>query len=87
MQQTAVEDALVSLRPGLAADGFNLKIGSLDAGGAVQIILEARPDACLDCLVPDQMMVLMLADAIRQRDPSLNRVELLKEGFDATAVH
>lgn len=87
MKVSAVESALDILRPGLTSDGFELRIGSLDADGAVQVILEAKPDACLDCLVPEEMMVQMIETAIRDQDPSLERVVLIKSGFDTLTDH
>lgn len=84
--QSSVESALAGLRPSLAADGFDLRVGSVD-GDVVQVVLEAKPAACLDCLVPDEMLTQLLTDAIRAQDPSLDRVELVKEGFDALSEH
>jgi Fe-S cluster biogenesis protein NfuA len=84
--QQTVESALAVLRPGLAADGFDLRVGDVD-GGVVKVVLEAKPAACLDCLVPDEMMTQMIADAIRREDPSLDRVDLVKEGFENLSDH
>ena len=81
-----VESALAVLRPGLAADGFDLRVGDV-TDGVVQVVLEAKPAACLDCLVPDEMMTQMIADAIRREDPSLDRVDLVKEGFEGLTDH
>ncbi len=47
----------------------------------MQVILEAKADACLECLVPDSLIVQMLEDAIRQHDPSLVRVELSRRAL------
>lgn len=82
MQESAVEAALELLRPGLGSDGFELRLGSIDPDGSVQVILEARPDACLDCLVPEDMMVRILENAIRQKDASLDHVTIVRSGFD-----
>jgi len=87
VQTLAVEEALEALRPSLAADGFSLHAGELSASGDVEIILEAKPDACLDCLVPDEFMVQMIADAIRKNDSSMVSVTLLKRGFEGQASH
>lgn len=82
----AVESALETLRPGLDSDGFDLQVGAIATDNAVEVILAAKPGACLDCLVPDELMVSMLEDAIRKQDPALARVDLVKVGFD-TAAH
>jgi len=87
MQQSTVEEALDVLRPGLSSDGFDLRIGSIGDDGAVQVVLEAKPDACLDCLVPEDLMLQIIEQAIRERDESLTGVELLKVGFEGLAEH
>lgn len=86
MQESTVNAALDNVRPGLEADGFDLRLDSI-SGDAVQIVLEARPDACMDCLVPDQMLVAILETAIRDQDPTLDHVVLNKVGFEAVAEH
>jgi hypothetical protein len=86
VQQNSVESALEMLRPGLAADGFDLRAGVLEDND-VQVILAARPDACLDCLVPDDLMIQIIDDSIRRQDPSLGAVELVREGFEAITEH
>jgi Fe-S cluster biogenesis protein NfuA len=87
MENAAVETALDNVRPALDADGFDLRLGSVGPDGAVEVVLEARPDACLDCLVPDEMLVQIIETAIRQQDPGVQRVTLTKSGFDAVAGH
>ena len=82
MQAGAVERALESLRPGFAADGFDLRLGSLETRGCVEIILEAKPEACLDCLVPEAMMIQILERAINDQDATIERVVLTRIGFD-----
>lgn len=77
-----VEAALESLRPGLDADGFELRQGKPSSGTTVEVVLAAKPTACLDCLVPEHMLISIIEDAIRRQDPSLTRVELVKEGFE-----
>jgi Fe-S cluster biogenesis protein NfuA len=76
----AVEEALTELRPSLAADGFDLKVDSL-SGDEVEVGLVALPDACMDCLVPDDMMVRILETSIRRRWPEVGKVVLTKHGF------
>jgi Fe-S cluster biogenesis protein NfuA len=82
VEEHIVESALATLRPSLATDGFDLRAGRLGADGDVQVILEAKPGACLDCLVPDDLMAQVIDDAIRSQDPSLGRIELVRQGFD-----
>jgi hypothetical protein len=82
VDRNTVDVALDSLRPGLNSDGFELLPGEL-SGSSVEVVLAARPDACLDCLVPEDLMVAMIEAAIRDIDPSVGSVTLTKRGFDA----
>ena len=87
MQEATVETALAGVRPALAADGFDLRLGSIEPDGSVKVVLEAKENACLDCLVPDDMMTQLITDAIRREDSSLERVDLVKEGFAELSGH
>ena len=87
MDKTAVETALDNVRPALEADGFDLRLDSIGDQGSVEIVLEAKADACHDCLVPDEMLVQIIDTAIRDQDPTLDRVVLTKVGFEAAAEH
>lgn len=86
MRDSAVETALDQIRPSLAADGFDLRLAGT-TGGTVEVVLEAKPDACLDCLVPDEMLVQILETAIRDEEPGLDKVVLTKSGFESLADH
>jgi Fe-S cluster biogenesis protein NfuA len=85
--QQAVEKALDNVRPALAADGFDLRIGAIEADNSVRVVLEAKPDACMECLVPDDVLVAILDKAIRDQDPNVGQVTVDKVGFDAVAEH
>lgn len=85
--QQAVEKALDNVRPALAADGFDLRIGAIEADNSVRVVLEAKPDACMECLVPDDVLVAILDKAIRDQDPDVGQVSVDKVGFDAVAEH
>lgn len=75
-----IEAALDELRPSLDADGFELSLESVE-DGAANVALTATPDACMDCLVPDEMMVSMLEGVIRDNEPSVTQVVLKKYNF------
>lgn len=79
--QQAVEKALDNVRPALAADGFDLRLGSIEADNSVRVVLEAKPDACMECLVPDAVLVAILDKAIRDQDASVGQVTVDKVGF------
>ncbi len=76
----AVDAALAELRPSLDADGFDLRLDSIE-GDEVHVGLVAKTDACLECLVPDEMLVQILETSIRKRHPDLSGVKLTKHGF------
>lgn len=78
--EQAIENALTQLRPSLAADGFDLQLDGV-VEDEVRIGLVAKPDACLDCLVPDEMLVQILETSIRKQYPTLGHVVLTKHGF------
>jgi Fe-S cluster biogenesis protein NfuA len=84
--QEVVEEALEKLRPGFDADGFDLQLRTLAEDGTVEIVLTAKPAACTECLVPDHMLVQLIDRAIRDRDPSLREVVLVKVGFDGPLI-
>ena len=75
-----IQGALDELAPGLGADGFELRLEAVEPDGRVRIALEAGPDACLDCLVPDELLVAILESSIRERMPDA-RIVLEKIGF------
>jgi hypothetical protein len=87
IQESIIESALEVLRPSLGEDGFDLLAGPILADGTVQVVLEAKPGACLDCLVPEDIMIQIIEGAIREREPSFNHIELVKKGFEGVTPH
>lgn len=87
MNRTTIAEALETLRPSLDADGFELELVSTADDGSIGVVLRARPDACLDCLVPEETMVKIIERAVQERDPEVRRVDLTKEGFDGLTGH
>ncbi|SDG34651.1 NifU family protein [Pseudonocardia oroxyli] len=83
---SAVVAALDDIRPGLEADGFGLFVASVEAGH-VTVCLQALPGACHDCLVPDDLLQQIVESAIRGADPTVDRVTLVKQGFDTPKAH
>lgn len=75
-----IQGALDELAPGLGADGFELRLEAVEPDGRVRIALEAGPDACRDCLVPDELLVSILESSVRERIPDAT-VVLEKIGF------
>jgi hypothetical protein len=65
-----LEAVLGPLRPGFDADGFDV---------VVVVRIGHRPDACEECLIPDDMLGPMLTTAMRRAVPSVQRVDLKHE--------
>lgn len=87
MEPAVIEEALEGLRSGLSVDGFDLRLGQITADSDVEVVLEALPTACLDCLVPEGTMLKILDTAIRKREPRLGRVSLVHVGFEDAQEH
>lgn len=84
VETSAVEAALAQLQPSLDEDGFALSVGAISESGVEVILTVQQPDACLDCLVPDDLMVAMLRDAISKQAQvaEVGPVTLTKKGFE-----
>jgi Fe-S cluster biogenesis protein NfuA len=76
-----IEAALDAIRPGLDGDGFELRLESVEPDGTVRIGLHARDGACLDCLVPDDILLQIIDMNIRERTDAVGDVVLEKFGF------
>lgn len=85
MSNADVETALESLRPSLGADGYVLKVGESQPD-SVEVILEALPGACGDCLVPEGVLLQILQVAIKDSGDQ-RPVRLTKLGFDGAESH
>lgn len=76
-----IERALDDIKPGFTADNFDLRLDGVREDGTIDIVLEALPGACHDCLVPDEMLVKILEAGIREHQPGAGSVALRKQGF------
>lgn len=79
-----ISRALDPLRAGLQADGFELVVDEVATDGRVTVRLAATPEACLDCLLPDDQLQMMVASSVREAAPDVREVVLTKSGFDGT---
>ena len=77
-----ISEEFQSIREGMLADGFDLFVTELSAERAV-VCLEAKDPDCLDCLVPDAILQQIVETAIREAEPSVTRVKIVKKGFEA----
>jgi hypothetical protein len=71
----AIEQAVQPIRNSLLADGFDLKLESIEQG-LVSFAIIAGPEACIECLIPQEHIKLRiehrlkgLARAVRLRYP------------------
>lgn len=74
MRET-LDGVLEQFRPGFDADGFDVSVESVE-NGRVVVQVRHRPDACEECLIPDDMLAPMLATAMRRVVPSVSEVEI-----------
>jgi len=59
-----VERALEPIRTSLQAGGFDLHVEAFE-NGVVSLIVLAGPEACHDCLLPQEHMQLRLEDRLK----------------------
>ena len=79
MSLEKLERALDPLRMGLQADGMDLVYDGVDDGGSTLVVkLVYGPNACIDCLVPDELMESMLLDSAQNEGLAFARVKLLR---------
>ena len=60
----AIEEALQPIRNSLQADGFALKVDGFKEG-VVSVVVLAGPEACMECLVPQEHMKLRIEDRLK----------------------
>jgi Fe-S cluster biogenesis protein NfuA len=72
----ALEAVLDQFRPGFDADGFDVTVDAVEPDGVVIVRIDHRPDACEECLIPDDMLGPMLRSAMQRVAPAVTQVEL-----------
>ena len=75
MKET-LDAVLDQFRPGFDADGFDVTVDSVGPDGVVIVRIGHRPDACEECLIPDDMLGPMLKSAMQRAAPDVVQVEL-----------
>ena len=60
----AIEAALRPIQNSLQVDGFDLKVEGVN-DGVVSLIVFAGPDACLECLIPEEHFKLRIEDKLK----------------------
>ena len=59
-----IEAALRPIRNSLQADGFDLKVEVVE-NGVVSLVVVAGPEACLECLIPEEHFKLRVEDKLK----------------------
>ncbi len=59
-----IEGALETLRKSLQADGFDLKVEGFKEG-VVSVVVVAGPDACIECLIPQEHIKLRIEHRLK----------------------
>ncbi len=72
---------LGDLQQGLLADGAEVQVERLE-GGVATIRLVLSPDACLECILPKDILEKILLVSIRKSEPSVTRVSLIDPRVD-----
>ena len=60
----AIEEALQPIRKSLQADGYDLVVNSFNQG-VLAVEIQAGPQACVECLVPKELMELMIQQSVK----------------------
>lgn len=76
-----LKKGIAALAPMLDADGFELILGEVDHD-RVEVILRPKSAACLDCLVPDEVLRTILLSELQKHDSEVRSVDLRKQGFE-----
>jgi len=74
----SLNNLLSTFRPAMRADGFDLELGSVEPGAVVVRVIHG-PDACDDCLMPDDRLAAMLKNTFQKVIPGLSEVILKHE--------
>lgn len=59
-----IEAALQPIRNSLEVDGFDLRVDGIN-DGIVSVVVFAGPDACLECLIPEEHFKLRIEDKLK----------------------
>lgn len=56
----ALEAVLEKFRPGYQADGSDILLGAVDPAGTVEVRIAIRPETCVECLLPEDLVATIL---------------------------
>jgi Fe-S cluster biogenesis protein NfuA len=77
--QEEFDRVLDQFREGFRADGFEVAVIEVKPGGVVVVQIQHRPEACEECLIPDDMLTAMFRTAMQRVLPEVTAVELCHE--------
>lgn len=70
-----VEVALSKIRETLAADGFKMKYETTGQG-VLNVLIVAEPGACVECLVPEPILVDMLNSELKEHGLDFQEINI-----------
>ena len=74
-----LESVLDDFRPGFEADGVEVLIDQVDPTGVIFLRLLVGPNACEECLLPDDALSMMLLAAMQPVMPNLKEIKVRRE--------
>jgi hypothetical protein len=72
----ALEDVLKKFRPGYQADGSDIFLGTVDPAGVVEVRIPIRPETCVECLLPEDLVATILKREFEAVMPEVTRVDI-----------
>ncbi|MGH7731165.1 MAG: hypothetical protein ACRENJ_07945 [Candidatus Eiseniibacteriota bacterium] len=72
----ALEAVLEKFRPGYQADGSDIFLGAVDPVGTVEVRIPIRPETCVECLLPEDLVATILKREFATVMPDLVRVDV-----------
>jgi len=72
----AREAVLERFRPGYQADGSDIFLGAIDPGGNVEVRIAIRPETCVECLLPEDLVETILKREFSAVAPEVTGVNI-----------
>ena len=72
----ALEEVLKKFRPGYQADGSDIFLGTVDPAGVVEVRIPIRPETCVECLLPEDLVATILQREFAAVMPDVTRVDI-----------
>ena len=72
----ALEGVLEKFRPGYQADGSDIFLGTVDPAGTVEVRIAIRPETCVECLLPEDLVATILTREFSAVVPEVTGVNI-----------